>query len=322
MNLVNFAFAQGISSPLDLTGFIQEYCRTGVNLNFCLQGIYNLLVAIAVVVAFFMFLFGAFENLLSVIPDVKMQGKNRMKNAIIGLGIIFVSGVLLYWINPSIFNARLIMYQVVFSVPEIEIQKINIGTESSGLEEPNAGANVSTSGFQWGKPLIKQNDPLWKDFPYRHPTCGRPWQTIGSSGCGIASLSMAIAYYNNYDKSQYKNLITTLAQDAIQKGYRTCDSGTSHALYTDNDYLRNWNIKGTYIGTDIDKAISAVKNGKIVIAAMKGPSIFTRRGHYIVVVGFDNGNFLINDPGPKDIDQASLNTFKEAVKAMWIIDKI
>jgi hypothetical protein len=133
---------------------------------------------------------------------------------------------------------------------------------------------------------------------------------------------MAIAYYNNYDKSQYKNLITTLAQDAIQKGYRTCDSGTSHALYTDNDYLRKWNIKGTYIGTDINKAISAVKNGKIVIAAMKGPSIFTRRGHYVTVVGFDNGNFLINDPGPKDIDQASLNTFKEAVKAMWIIDKI
>jgi hypothetical protein len=123
MNLVNFAFAQGISSPLDLTGFIQEYCRTGVNLNFCLQGIYNLLVAIAVVVAFFMFLFGAFENLLSAIPDVKMQGKNRMKNAIIGLGIIFVSGVLLYWINPSIFNARLIMYQVQFSVPEIIIEE-------------------------------------------------------------------------------------------------------------------------------------------------------------------------------------------------------
>jgi hypothetical protein len=123
MNLVNFAFAQGISSPLDLTGFIQEYCRSGVNLNFCLQGIYNLLVAIAVVVAFFMFLFGAFENLLSVIPDVKMQGKNRMKNAIIGLGIIFVSGVLLYWINPSIFNARLIIYQVQFSVPEVIIEE-------------------------------------------------------------------------------------------------------------------------------------------------------------------------------------------------------
>jgi D-alanyl-D-alanine dipeptidase len=133
MNLINFAFAQGISSPLDLTGFIQEYCRTGVNLNFCLQGIYNLLVAIAVVVAFFMFLFGAFENLLSAIPDVKMQGKNRMKNAIIGLGIIFVSGVVLYWINPSIFNARLIMYQVQFSVPEVIISEIIEKSDSASL---------------------------------------------------------------------------------------------------------------------------------------------------------------------------------------------
>jgi len=121
MNLINFAFAQNITSPVDLVGFIQEYCRSGVNLNFCLQGIYNLLVAIAVAVAFFSFLFGAFENLLSTIPDVKMQGKNRMKNALIGLAIIFISGVFLYWINPSIFNARLIMYKVKVTVPTIEI---------------------------------------------------------------------------------------------------------------------------------------------------------------------------------------------------------
>ncbi|GEM_PF-5601027 len=127
MNLINFAFAQNITSPVDLVGFIQEYCRSGVNLNFCLQGIYNLLVAIAVAVAFFSFLFGAFENLLSTIPDVKMQGKNRMKNALIGLAIIFISGVFLYWINPSIFNARLIMYKVT----NLGIQQLIINIESN-----------------------------------------------------------------------------------------------------------------------------------------------------------------------------------------------
>jgi len=124
MNLIKFALAQSINSPLDLVGFIREYCRVGTNLNYCLQGIYNFLVAIAVAVAFFVFLFGAFENLLSTIPDVKMQGKNRMKNAIIGLAVIFISGIFLYWINPSIFNARLIMYRVVFTTQAITITEV------------------------------------------------------------------------------------------------------------------------------------------------------------------------------------------------------
>jgi hypothetical protein len=92
-----------------------------------LQGIYNLLVAIAVVVAFFMFLFGAFENLLSTIPDVKMQGKNRMKNAIIGLGIIFITGIVLYWINPYIFSARLIMFQIT----NLEVPLVVVNTTTS-----------------------------------------------------------------------------------------------------------------------------------------------------------------------------------------------
>jgi len=107
---------------MNITEFVSQYCGTTSNLQVCLQGIYNLLVAIAVVVAFFMFLFGAFENLLSTIPDVKMQGKNRMKNAIIGLGIIFITGIVLYWINPYIFSARLIMYQIT----NLEIQEIII----------------------------------------------------------------------------------------------------------------------------------------------------------------------------------------------------
>jgi hypothetical protein len=112
---------------MSITEFVSQYCGTTSNLQACLQGIYNLLVAIAVVVAFFMFLFGAFENLLSTIPDVKMQGKNRMKNAIIGLGIIFITGIVLYWINPYIFSARLIMYQIT----NLEVPLVVVNTTTS-----------------------------------------------------------------------------------------------------------------------------------------------------------------------------------------------
>ncbi len=102
-------------NPID---FISNYCgESNIGnpnaISYCLQGLYNLGVAIAVVLAFFVFLFGAFKNLLSVVPDVKMEGKSMMKNAIIGLVVIFLSGAVLYWINPFIFDPRIVIYQVV-----------------------------------------------------------------------------------------------------------------------------------------------------------------------------------------------------------------
>ncbi|MCS7184154.1 MAG: pilin [Patescibacteria group bacterium] len=108
--LPKITFAQNIftQNPID---FVRVYCSSG-DIAYCLQGLYNLGVAIAVLLAFFMFLFGAFKNLLSVVPDIKMEGKTMMRNAIIGLVIIFLSGIILYWINPFIFDPRIIVYRV------------------------------------------------------------------------------------------------------------------------------------------------------------------------------------------------------------------
>ncbi|GIW66453.1 MAG: hypothetical protein KatS3mg095_0351 [Candidatus Parcubacteria bacterium] len=75
--------------------FVKKYCNINIPelaISQCLQGIYNLGVALAVLVAFFVFIFGAFKNLLSVVPDVKMEGKTMMRNAVIGLVVIFISG--------------------------------------------------------------------------------------------------------------------------------------------------------------------------------------------------------------------------------------
>ncbi|MEO0118882.1 MAG: C39 family peptidase [candidate division WOR-3 bacterium] len=319
VNLPNFTFAQTqINQAIQ---FLQYYCGPGGSINYCLQGIYNLIVALAVVVAFIMFILGAFKNLLSTIPDVKMEGKKQMINAIIGLVVIFSSGVLLYWVNPQIFNAKLIMFRVDFTNPTVLLE-IGQGTEQSGLPEiEGEGANPKTSGIQHGKPLIKQNDPAWAYIPYRNPTCGNENQTIGSSGCGIASLAMAIAYYNNYSKDKYYSLITTLAKDAVNNGFRTCNNGTAWKLFTSSYLKEKWGVSGRLIGKNIEEAKKALSNNKIVIAAMSGPSPFTRRGHYITLVGFELGKFLINDPGPKDVKEASEDIFKQFVKAMWVIEK-
>jgi hypothetical protein len=107
---------------MNITDFITYYCQS---IQGCLQGLYNLGVALAVVLAFFMFLFGAFKNLLSTLPDVKADGKNMMKNAILGLVVIFISGTLLYWINPFIFEPVISIYRISSKVLEIKTVDVN-----------------------------------------------------------------------------------------------------------------------------------------------------------------------------------------------------
>ncbi|GIW66454.1 MAG: hypothetical protein KatS3mg095_0352 [Candidatus Parcubacteria bacterium] len=145
-------------------------------------------------------------------------------------------GTILYWINPFIFNPVIIVYKITSDV----LWEIGRGTEKSGLPEvEGTGVNPSSSGIQHGKPLIKQGDPQWAEIPYKNPNCGDESQTIKSSGCGIASLAMAIAYYNSTSEREYKNLITTLANDAVYElKVRTCNNGTAWSIYTNNKYLK------------------------------------------------------------------------------------
>jgi hypothetical protein len=68
--------------------------------------------------------------MLSPIPDVKGSGKDKMIGALKGLAIIFMFGAILYWVNPNIFNAKLIFFRVTaLDIPveflERETEKID-----------------------------------------------------------------------------------------------------------------------------------------------------------------------------------------------------
>lgn len=93
------------------SGFLEQFCQAG--LQQCIQGFYNFLVGIAIASAFLFIVIGALEYLISAAINKKEQGKKKITGAIIGLLVIFTSGVVLYWINPNIFNAELIIYKVI-----------------------------------------------------------------------------------------------------------------------------------------------------------------------------------------------------------------
>jgi hypothetical protein len=119
--------------------FLNKYCIEG-SISKCLQGLYNLGIAFAVVIAFIFFILGAFKNLLSTIPDIKLEGKQQMMNSLIGLAVIFLSGVILYWINPYIFSPTLKIFQVTgYQVPAVittKTESIDINGTNYNIEVP------------------------------------------------------------------------------------------------------------------------------------------------------------------------------------------
>jgi hypothetical protein len=114
--------------------------KYGGGVGGCLQAIYNLGVQVAVALAFLMIIIGGIEYMLSTTVPGKLRGKQRIVDAIIGLSIIFLSGTVLYWINPKIFQAMLVLPVIRISPKE--------GAEEKGPEITQPGLTYSSSSLE------------------------------------------------------------------------------------------------------------------------------------------------------------------------------
>lgn len=141
-------------------------------------------------------------------------------------------------------------------------------------------------------PLFKQCDPRWRSNGYN---CSG--KTICSSGCGTTSAAMVLAFYG---KSVDPSVTTS---ESLANGYRVCNAGTSAAFF--NFIAHKYGLKEEDVG--FDSAMQALRQGKPVIVAMRD-SMFSSGGHYIVLTGIaNNGMVMINDPGPRNVTQATQN---------------
>lgn len=131
---------------------------------------------------------------------------------------------------------------------------------------------------------ISQIDSRWRYYPYT--SVGNSSQTIGSSGCGVASATMII------DSIVGNVNITELADCFVANGYRSANSGTYWSAYRaiadefDIEYMEtsNW-----------DTMINLLQNNHYIIASC-GNGLFTSKGHYIVLYGIDGDTIKIYDP--------------------------
>ena len=112
---------------------------------------------------------------------------------------------------------------------------------------------------------------------------------IAVNGCGPTVISMVASGLTG------DNTITPyrVAKFAEQNGYYEGDAGTSWALMTKG--AAQFGVYGEEMGLSEEAVFSSLENGNPIICSMS-PGDFTTTGHFIVLVGIEDGKIRVNDP--------------------------
>lgn len=149
------------------------------------------------------------------------------------------------------------------------------------LRQNEPTADLSAYADCEGVPLFLQWDLQWGYFDYGG-------NLMGLSGCGPTSLAMA-AYYFTGDPNMNP---LTLARFALDNGYRYLGNGTSWSFMSEG--ARQLGLNSRVLGLSEWAMADALANGELIICNM-APGQFTTSGHYILLTGYEDGRFTVND---------------------------
>ena len=131
---------------------------------------------------------------------------------------------------------------------------------------------------------ISQIDNRWKNYPYT--VTNNKNQTIGRSGCGVATAAMIV------DSIVGNVSVTELADVFVKYGYRSPNNGTywsaNRAIADEFDI----EYKET---SNFGVMLEMLKSNNYIIASV-GNGLFTTGGHYIMIYGIEGDNLNIYDP--------------------------
>lgn len=155
-------------------------------------------------------------------------------------------------------------------------------------------------------PLFLQWDSRWGYVSYGDDS------NIGLSGCGPTCLSMVL-YYKTKDESRTPDV---LAAYAMKEGYYVSGTGTAWAFM--EDAARHYGLRVKTLTRSEEALKAALDKGNTLICAM-GPGDFTAVGHFIVLYGYDEEGFFVNDPNSRARSQKSwsYDEIYTQIKAIW-----
>ena len=193
----------------------------------------------------------------------------------------------------------------------IELLEINPETEEFVLNYPfRQEMELDLSGYSRDTvPLFLQWDPMWGYEKYGSGC-------IGQTGCGPTCLAMAGYYLTGDDRFNPK----AMADFAAENGYYASGYGSSWTLISEGAGKLGLTVKELPLVKG--KMVDAVEAGHPVILAL-GKGAFTSSGHYIVLTGWVDGAFTVNDPNSR-VRSGKQWTYEELegqIRNIWEISK-
>lgn len=192
----------------------------------------------------------------------------------------------------------------------IDLLERNPETETFVLEYPLwQGGSYDLSDFDrsQGVPLFIQWDQRWGYTKYGS-------DVIGITGCGPTCLAM-VGYYLTGD-SWYTP--ENVASFSWKNGYYSAGNGSSWTLISQGAVELGLDV--TEIPLVKKRMTDNLEVGNPIICAM-GPGDFTTSGHYIVLVGMEDGQFQVNDPNSY-ANSSRLWSYEEIegqIRNLWVI---
>ena len=180
----------------------------------------------------------------------------------------------------------------------------------SGYPDRNGiTGGITASEKEQEFPLFLQWDRRWGYESYGD-SC------IGLAGCGPTCLSMVL-FYLTRDETHTPD---SIAAYSMKNGYYVEGTGTSWALMEDVPKL--YGIKVSSVSSTANNMRAVLDNGGIIICAM-GKGDFTISGHYIVIYGYDNEGFMVNDPNcvARSGRRWTFSEIEKQIKSIWVYDK-
>ena len=130
-------------------------------------------------------------------------------------------------------------------------------------------------------PLLMQWDKRWGYDAY-----GK--EMIGLAGCGPLCMEMAYLYFTEDTDMTPRDM----ADFAYENGFYT-EQGTSWSLWTEG--AAKLGLKGAELSLDENVMKNILDSGHLIVCSMR-PGDFTTKGHFILIRGYDEDGFLVNDP--------------------------
>lgn len=155
-------------------------------------------------------------------------------------------------------------------------------------------------------PLFMQWDDRWGYSEYAG-------KVLGISGCGPTCLSM-VAVYLTKDTSQNPKW---MAEFATEKGYYENGNGSKWTLMSQGAQQLGLNVRE--LSLDEERMAENLREGNPIICIL-GPGDFTDSGHFIVLAGYRDGGFVVNDPNSRANSEKiwTLEELRGQIRALWV----